>query len=253
MNKIKVSTVKYANSYPLNWGLEHGPIADYIALDYDHPAGIASKLATGLADIGLLPVAAIPTLDNPVIIGNYCIGTTGRVRTVMLLSNSSIENISTIWLDHRSVTSVNLARVLAKYYWKRDFKWINPGPAFDYSSIAPGEGIVIIGDQCFAMENRFSFGYDLGMEWNNFTGLPFVFACWIAAGNHSEVFVNLFNKSLETGITDIKKAVKDMNSLGSLTDEEIFEYLTTNIDYHLDHEKRTAMDMFLQYAKSLNE
>jgi chorismate dehydratase len=253
MDKIRVSTVKYANSYPLNWGLEHGPVSGYITLDYDHPAGIASKLAAGTADIGLVPVAAIPSLENPVIAGNYCIGTKGRVRTVMLLSNSTIDEISTLWLDHRSVTSVNLARVLAKHHWKRSFHWRNPGPGFDYSSIGPNEGIVIIGDQCFAMENRYKYGYDLGHEWNKFTGLPFVFACWVSAGEQSGEFMDIFNRSLEKGLSNIGKAVREMNSLGFLSDEEISEYLTQNIDYPLDQQKREAMDLFLKYVKSLNE
>lgn len=251
MSKIKVSTVKYANSYPMNWGLLNGPVSSLIDISFDHPSGIAARLTSGSADIGLLPVAAIPSLAGAVIIGNHCIGTTGRVRTVMLLSNSSIDNIRTIWLDHRSVTSVNLARVLAKYYWRREFRWRNPGESFDYASVPPEEGIVIIGDQCFAMEKKFSHGYDLGETWREFTGLPFVFACWVAASDPGEEFVKLFNASIDEGLRNVETAVDDMNSVVSMTNEEIAGYLRDNIDYSLDEPKRRAMELFINYMKTI--
>lgn len=252
MNKIRVSTVKYANSYPMNWGLIHGPVSPLIDIDFDHPAGIAARLTAGTADIGLVPVAAIPTLKNPVIIGNYCVGTRGLVRTVMLFSNSTIEDVETIWLDHRSVTSVNLAKVLALYHWKKEFRWMNPGRMFDYTMIGNREAIVIIGDQCFDMENRFAHGYDLASEWNKMTGLPFAFACWVAVNRPDEEFVKLFNTSLELGLQNKEAAVAELNRLKYPEAAEIVEYLSTNIDYPYDEPKQKALELFLEYMKSLN-
>ena len=252
MNKIRVSTVKYANSYPMNWGLVHGPVSSLIEIGFDHPAGIAARLSAGAADIGLVPVAAIPTLANPVIIGNYCVGTTGRVRTVMLFSNSKVEDIETVWLDHRSVTSVNLARVLALYHWKKEFRWMNPGREFNYALIGNNEAIVIIGDQCFGMENRFRYGYDLALEWKEMTGLPFAFACWVAVNKPDEKFVKTFNQSLEMGLQNKEAAIAEMNSLRYPEAGEILEYLKINIDYPYDEPKQKALELFLDYMKSLN-
>lgn len=253
MGKLRVSTVKYANSYPLNWGILNGPVSGLTVLDFDHPSGIARKLAGGEADIGLLPVAALRTLSNYVITGDYCIGTRGSVRTVMLLSNSRLEDIESIWLDHRSVTSVNLVKVLANHYWKKQFAWHNPDETFRYDSVGQGEAIVIIGDQCFQMEGRFRFRYDLGLEWNRFTGLPFVFAAWVAVADPGSEFRRLFNQSLEWGIASIGRAVREMNTGGVLPDEDILNYLTTNIDYRLDESKREAMSLFIKYLTNLTD
>ncbi|MBM3420388.1 MAG: menaquinone biosynthesis protein [Bacteroidetes bacterium] len=251
MKKIRVSTVKYANSIPLNWGLLNGPVAPLVDIDFDHPTGIAAKIAGGKADIGLLPVAAIPQLEKYHITGDYCIGTRGSVRTVMFLSNSKIEDVGMVWLDHRSVTSVSLAMVLAKYHWKREFKWHQPDETFIYDSIGPGEAVVMIGDQCFGMENRFRYGYDLGHEWNLFTGLPFVFAAWVATIHPGREFIGDFNRSLEKGLKNIRQAVREMNKGGSLPDEEIVGYLSTNIDYEFDEPKKRAMELFLGFLNTL--
>ncbi len=242
----------YANSYPMNWGLINGPVAPLIILDFDHPAGNALKITRGYADVGLVPLAAIPTLKDVTIIGDYCIGARSRVRTVMLMSNSPMESISTIYLDHRSVTSVNLVKILSRYSWKRKFIWVNPPADFDYGSISPREGIVIIGDQCFEMENRFNYRYDLAEEWNNMTGLPFVFACWVSAGDCDENFRILFNQSLRMGVENIEKAAMEMNKLSYPGIDELTEYLKFNIDYPLDEQKRKAISLFMDYLKQIN-
>jgi chorismate dehydratase len=253
MGKIKVSTVRYANSYPMNWGLLNGPVKSLIDIDFDHPSGVAEKLTSGKADIGLVPVAALPALSNPVIVGNYCIGTKGKVRTVMLMSNSPLNMVKTIWLDHRSVTSVNLVRVLARDYWNQEFIWERPGPLFDYSAVKPDEAIVIIGDQCFDMENRFAYTIDLAEAWNSLTGLPFVFACWVAVNNPDNMFITIFDESLRQGISETSKAINAMNTLSSVSNEQMAVYLRDNIDYMFDATKRNAMELFLEKINTLKK
>jgi len=252
MGKVKVSTVRYANSYPMNWGLINGQVSSLIDIEFDHPSGVASKLISGQADIGLVPVAALPLISSPVIVGNYCIGTLGTVKTVMLLSNSPLEEIEKIWLDFRSVTSVKLARVLARDLWQKDFIWENPGAGFDYSSIGNNEGIVIIGDQCFEMENRFTYAYDLGEAWLTLTSLPFVFACWVAVNNPDAEFISIFDKSIESGIKETNRAIAEMNTTSSVSDERLEVYLKENIDFRFDGPKREAMTLFLEKIKTLN-
>lgn len=253
MSKVKISTVRYANSYPMNWGLLNGPVNSLIDIEFDHPSGVAQKLISGQADIGLVPVAAIPEIKSASIVGNYCIGTRGTVRTVMLMSNSPLNEIETMWLDYRSVTSVNLARVLARDLWKKDFRWENPGSGFNYSEIKDGEGIVIIGDQCFEMENRFVYTYDLGEAWLALTGLPFVFACWVAVYSPDAQFISIFNKSIESGIKETSRAISEMNTLSAISNEQLEVYLKENIDYRLDEKKREAMNLFLEKMKSINK
>jgi chorismate dehydratase len=252
MTKVKISTVRYANSYPMNWGLIKGPVSSLIDIEFDHPSGVADKLISGKADIGLVPIAAIPLLKNPLFVGNYCIGTQGKVRTVMLMSNNPLKEIEKIWLDYRSVTSINLVKVLAREYWKMKFRWENPGLGFNYSSIDPGEGVVLIGDQCFEMKNRFKFAYDLGEAWKALTGLPFVFAAWVAVNNPDRQFIELFDKSIEQGINNISQAISEMNSLCTVSNAQLEIYLKENIDFRFDIQKREAVNLFLEKMKTTN-
>ncbi len=212
MEKIRISAVKYANTYPFIYGLTESGFAQKVVLETDHPADCAAKLISGKVDIGLIPVASLPLLKESHIVSDYCIGTNGNVRTVMLLSNCHFDEIETVYLDYRSRSSVTLSKVLAKNFWKREFRWMNTSRGFDFRNIGLKEAVVLIGDQCFEYEKSFKYKIDLGGEWKDFSGLPFVFACWTANRIIDKEFILEFNKALKLGITNIDLVVRKFGS-----------------------------------------
>lgn len=245
MEKFRISAVKYANTYPFIYGLKESGFDKKAIIDTDHPADCAAKLIDGRADIGLIPVGALPLVKDSHIISDYCIGANGNVRTVMLLSNGAFDEIKTIYLDYRSRTSVNLIKVLAKHFWKKEFKWVSTSAKFDFTGTHAGEAVVLIGDQCFEYEKSFSNAIDLAGEWKNFTGMPFVFACWVSNKVLPSYFIDDFNMALMKGVKNIDAVVRMFGSSGSIRGEELKMYLTKNIDFSFDNEKRKAMDLFL--------
>ena len=250
-DKIIISAIKYANTYPLNYGLRESGIEKYATIEIDHPAECARKLATGEADIGLVPVAAIPAITGLTIISDYCIGTNSPVRTVLLVSNSELENIESINLDYRSRTSVALARILAARLWKKEFEWKETSPRFDFDNIPVNEGLVIIGDQCFELETKFRYNIDLATEWKKLTGLPFVFACWVSNKQLPEEFIQKFNEALHFGISNIDSAISKYGEISLMSVEILKSYLVHNIDYLLNKEKYKAMNIFFDYLKEI--
>lgn len=251
MDKIRISAVKYANTYPFIWGLRESGFTKRVILETDHPSDCAAKLISGKADIGLIPVAALPLLKKYNIISNYCIGANGKVRTVMLLSNCPFDDIVTINLDYRSRSSVNLTRVLAKHMWKKEFEWVNTSERFDFGNIGKNEAVVLIGDQCFGFENRFKFKVDLAEEWKNQTGLPFVFACWTANREIDREFINDFNLALKTGVDNIDEVAKAFGKSSVIKEDDLRNYLKNNIDYNFDDDKKRGMNYFLELLKQV--
>jgi len=252
MDKIRISAVKYANTYPFIYGLKESGFDKKVILETDHPADCALKLISDKADIGLIPVAALLQLKDYQIIGDYCIGANGKVRTVMLLSNCSFEDISTVYLDYRSRTSVNLIKVIAKKWWKRDFRWINTTKSFDFLNIGLHEAAVLIGDQCFGYEKSFRAGVDLAEEWKKHTGLPFVFACWAANKEIDPVFISDFNDALRLGVKNIDAVVRSIGKSGLITGKVLKTYLSENIDYEFNDDKKKGLELFLSLMKNLD-
>jgi chorismate dehydratase len=244
---IKISAVSYLNTIPFVYGIiNSGKLEDY-SLDLDVPSACASKLQNGEADIALVPVGAIPELGAPQMITNYCIGAVGSVKTVLLLSDVPLESISRIYLDFDSRTSVRLARVLAREYWKIEPEW-NPLHAGHDGSMNGKEAVVVIGDKTFAMVSKFKYVYDLAEEWIKFTSLPFVFAAWMTSQPVSPFIIGALNAALEWGIE--RKA----ESLDFFKDRlppcgDCLGYLENNISYAFDDAKKAGLEKFLGFLK----
>lgn len=239
----KISAVSYANTYPFLYALKNSELINNISLSLDYPALCAEKLLTNQVDIGLVPIAILPKLKEYHIISDYCIGAVGKVKSVLLLSDVPLNEIKTIWLDYQSKTSINLTKVLAANYWKITPEWQNASAGFE-NKIAGTTAGVVIGDRTFKLDKDYQYSYDLSEEWQKFTGLPFVFACWVANKKIDTEFINQFNKTLSDKMFDTDKVLHYFN-----IDEDkkafLSDYLENDISYQLDDAKKNAIDKFL--------
>ena len=249
--KIRISAVRYANTYPFIYGIRESGLEDRIILETDHPARCAAKLADGRVDVGLIPVAALPLVTDYRIITDFCLGAYGKVRTVMLLSNCPFEEIEKVMLDYRSLSSITLVKILARNAWRRRFDWINTCEGFDFTSVKGNEAVVLIGDQCFEYSDIFTCRRDLAEEWYKYTGLPFVFACWTSNRELSDSFIKDFNRALAMGVNDIPAVVSKFGNNGAIRGSDLCSYLTENIDFYLNDDKRQAIKLFLELMKGV--
>jgi chorismate dehydratase len=135
--------------------------------------------------------------------------------------------------------------------WKREFTWVSTSEGFDFGNTGINEAVVLIGDQCFEYENRFKHKIDLAEEWKKYTGLPFVFACWIANRELDEEFIKDFNDALKSGVDNIDEVVRAFSNNSVITGNELKKYLKENIDYIFDNEKKKGMNLFLELLGKL--
>lgn len=122
----RIGVVSYFNTQPLLLGIEKADFLSKIELVKDYPAKVAQALIDGQIDIGLVPVAITPLLSNPHIVSDFCIGTKTKVASVAIFSKVPMEQITSIYLDYQSRTSVQLARILLKSIGKRTFNFYMP-------------------------------------------------------------------------------------------------------------------------------
>ncbi len=247
MSKIKISAVSYTNTKPFLYGLQHTDIINKIDLSLDIPADCAQKLIDNKVDIGLIPVAATLNIPEWHIVSDYCIGATGAVNSVFIFSNCEIHDIKTLQLDPESRSSNNLARVLLKHYWKLYPQLVTN--TADYSiSTEKNTAFVQIGDRTFGKAGNYPYVYDLAEEWQKFTGLPFVFAAWIANKPIPDRFIVEFNASLKYGLDHRTEL---FNELPIFSNFDIQDYLMHKVDFELTDQKKQALFLFLDYIKTL--
>lgn len=171
---IRIGSVSFLNAKPLLWGLEADRTLE-IAL------AVPSRLLEGLAahefDVALLPVIDYQRMAGLRIIPSGGIGSDDVTLTVRLFSKVPIREIEVLGCDTDSHTSVGLARViLAEHFGRRpDLVPLNaPAGQAAHARLLIGDKVV-----CEAPDG-FPHQLDLGAAWREMTGLPFVFAVWMA-------------------------------------------------------------------------
>ncbi|ERJ59219.1 menaquinone biosynthetic enzyme MqnA/MqnD family protein [Sphingobacterium paucimobilis] len=241
MNKVRVSAVSYTNTLPFLQGIRASSVMEVIDLSVDYPAECARKVIANEADLGIIPVAALLNIADPIIITDYCIGSDGAVDSVFIFSDKPIEQIKTLRLDPQSRTSNGLARILLKYYWKNDIEVVWEGDADAY---------VLIGDRTFGKKETVPYVYDLGYFWKEFTGLPFAYAVWVANKELSAEFIDQFNQALADGVARPKDVIEGLPEYPNFNYEL---YLTKSLDFYLEDKKRQAIARYLELYKTLEE
>jgi len=245
------------------WDFEHPPLDRPLALRYRidrmTPAECAERLASGAADIGLIPIAALAGTPGLRILPGCTIASKGSVRSLLLVRRAGqpLMDIRSVAADTASRTTVAYARILFH-------KWGNPGVPFlpmaaDLDSMLDqADAAIVIGDPAlFALEersNRFErtgeelVYHDLAYEWRSLTGLPFVSAVWAAARGSSldKIVTEDLNQSRIHGIENIDALAAEWSCKLPISESTIRAYLTTNIHYTLDEECIEGMRGFFR-------
>lgn len=234
---MRVVAVSYLNTVPFIYGIRQAAsVGLRAALSLDIPSACAQSLIDKCADVALVPIAEIPAIERARVITNYCISADGAVDTVALLSNTALHQITTVYLDNHSRTSVQLVRVLARELWNISPRWVDGIPE---QKILDGEAIVAIGDKVFDIQQNYSLKWDLAEQWKELTGLPFVFAAWVSRTEQGDEIEAELNHALEYGVNHITQSIP----LG-YDPQTAYKYLTENIQFVLDEPKRASMKLF---------
>ncbi|MFZ1783864.1 MAG: menaquinone biosynthesis protein [Ferruginibacter sp.] len=239
-HKLRVGAVSYLNTKPLIYGFEQGMMKTDIDLVIDYPAKIAGLLQNNGIDIGLVPVAVIPSLKEYHIMSDFCIGCDGEVASVCLFSEVPLPEIKTIILDYQSKTSVALLQILLNDHWKISPEIITGKENYELGISGTTAGL-IIGDRALTQRSKSTFVFDLGLAWKEMTGLPFVFAAWVANKEMTADFIADFNAANALGLKNLP-IIKEQNPFD---DFDLGQYYDQYISFRLDEEKKKGLALFL--------
>ncbi len=247
MSKVKIASVEYLNALPFTYGVQESGLID-AELELMTPAECAERLGSGDVDMALVPVGALSSLGEDVeVVTSHCIGATGAVRTVVLLSDEPIEKVKRIWLDPHSRTSVKLLAHLCDNHFHISPEWRVLDDMKRVEHGEEGDAFLLIGDKVFEHEGVFEYSLDLAEEWLRHSALPFAFAVWCCRKDTCEEHIEALEEALTWGVEHTFEALQALRP--ELDIEQGYTYLTQNIDTLLDGGKRQAMGI-LQGSKS---
>lgn len=247
---IRIGAVGYLNSKPLVEDLAE--LLPEASLKLDYPSRLADELSAGRLDAGLIP--SIEAMRDPdyEIISDACVATRGPVLSVKLYSRVHPGAIRSLALDEGSRTSAALARLMLMERFGVDPQRQSL-PLGHSVGNTTADAILLIGDRAMhPLHEQFHTVWDLGEEWLNWTGLPFVFAMWVArSGSADEHVAAMLRESRDRGVARIADiARREAPHLGVST-EMAEDYLRYNLHFRLTSAERSGLLLFHELAVQL--
>ncbi len=256
-HRIRIGAVAYLNARPLTFCLERfAPDAEIVV---DLPSRLADALAAGRLDVALIPSIEYCRHPGYTIVSDACVACDGAVRSVKLYGRVPPKRIKTLALDEGSRTSAAMTRILLKerFSLEPEIERLPIGASLEDTQ---ADAAMLIGDRGMHSPNGpFEFVWDLGEEWSRWTGLPFVFAMWIARPSVDLRSVSLRSIDL-AGVAEALAAARDEGVARlaeiarleapalEIPEAECLRYLRDHLDFRLGKRQRQGLELFFELA-----
>jgi chorismate dehydratase len=229
--------------------MRYGNQKDLFDLLFRVPAECADMVASGAADVGIIPSFELIGRDYGIVPG-VGIACRGAVRSILLVSRRPASQIRTLAADSSSRTSVALARIiLARRYGVEPV--VVKRPPDLASMLGEADSALIIGDPALEIDPETTpfHVYDLGFEWTEMTGLPMVFAVWAGPREFLTPQVTAaFQDSCAFGLRSLERIAGEEAPARGFSLDLVRRYLGTHIVFELGDPDRRGMELFLRYA-----
>jgi len=193
---LRVGRIRYINCYPVYGAIDRGIVPLAGSLVNGVPTDLNRLMAAGELDVSVVSaVEYARDARSLLLLPEIGITSDGPVRSVMLFSKRAPHDLGgkRVVVSRSSMTSVALLELLFEHVWQCRPEFV-PGDA-ELSDIARFEeedhdARLVIGDAALKLfddstrggfwAERYPWREDLGAVWKTWTGLPFVFAVWVA-------------------------------------------------------------------------
>jgi chorismate dehydratase len=276
---VRIGAVNYLNSKPLVCGLE--ALAPEVRLSFDLPSRLADSLAAGRLDVALIPTVEFFRAPGYRVVSDACVACRGPVLSVKLHFRVPPSDVRRVALDEGSRTSSALTQILlAELHGVRPE--LEPLPIGCGLDASDADAVLLIGDRAILGDNssaesdarlriadcglrinpksairnpksaishgaEFVEAWDLGEVWCRWTGMPFVFAMWIARPDVQAVEVApVLNAARDDGLRQLARIAAREAALLGISRELALDYLRENLHFKLGRKERGGLRRFYQ-------
>jgi chorismate dehydratase len=189
---MRVGRIPYINCYPVYGAVDRRIVPLAAELVDGVPTALNRHMADGTLDVSVVSaVEYARDWERYLLLPDLAISCDGPVRSVMLFSRQPAEELGglQVLVSRSSMTSVHLLELLFDNVWKTTPVFVaGDAEASDLREPDTDPSVaarLVIGDAALmlgtgAIPSPYEHVYDLGLEWKKWTGLPFVFAVWVA-------------------------------------------------------------------------
>lgn len=237
----------YLNARPLVDGL-----AGDARLDYREavPSRLAEMLKAGALDAALVSSIESARIAGSRIAGGGCIASDGPVLSVKVFGEGDPREARIVALDGASRTAAALTRVAYREFLGRsDVRFVESPVDADWRAL-DADAALVIGDRALR-EPAATPAIDLGALWTGRTGLPFVWAVWLARDEATAAaLAPILDAARERGTRRIEAIARDSAAAAGVDERLALRYLRDAMRYSLGDRERAGLARFLELSRA---
>jgi chorismate dehydratase len=240
---MRIGAVNYLNSKPLVHGLDREGAED--RLFFDLPSRLADSLSAGRLDVALVPSVEWLRQPGHVIVSDACVACRGPVLSVKLYFRKPPSEVRSLALDEGSRTSAALAQILLG-----ELAGVQPTteplPIGCGLESTTADAVLLIGDRAIlSAESDAVEVWDLGEKWFDWTGLPVVFAAWVARPDVETTDLEVqLAAARDRGVESLRNIALAEAALIGVDPELAHCYLRDNLHFTLGREEFQGLERF---------
>jgi len=240
--KSKLGCVPFLNAKPLI-ALFSDDEDQAIEVTFANPSLLGGMIDSGAVDAAIASsyfAIADPTLN---VAAAVSISSRQAVESVRMFSKVPFGEIRSIALDQASMTSNHLALVVLSEAHGVRPRTERREAALE-AMLGSADAAVLIGDAGMSANARDLHVMDLGQEWKNMTGLPFVWALWVGRDGLNQELASTLRRAKDYGLLHVEEIAQRAAKEMRWEYEKCFDYLTNSIDYDLSDEHLKGFELF---------
>jgi chorismate dehydratase len=256
---MRVGRIPYVNCYPVYGAIDRGVVKLKATLVDGAPSELNARIARGDLEVSVVSAVEYARDSNRyVLLPDLAVSCDGPVRSVMLFSRRRAEDLGGrhVLVSRSSMTSAALLELLFENVWRCAPRFV-PGDA-ELSDVRRFEreehdARLVIGDAALLLgagapgAPQYTYVYDLGAIWKEWTGLPFVFAVWVALRSTPvkpalAVHAALI-ESRDWGLSHLDELARQASATTGVAEAQCLTYLT-GLDYGLSYPHLAGLTTF---------
>jgi len=200
-------------------------------------------------EAALIPVIEYQRIPEVSLIPDVCVGSKGNVRSVVLVTRfPDLRRARSVALDESSRTSAALVKIIFLEFLGVEPTWVTSAPNVELM-MKHNDAALIIGDPAMTLARDDLRVVDMASLWREYTGLGFVFAVWAVRNKDSSRVAAIdFAAARDEGLEQIEEILSHYEREIPLARDELKEYLTEDITFHLDQPMKQGMKLYFDLA-----
>ena len=242
--KLRIGSVPYLNAKPLVDWFHSAECDAEVEITYAVPSQLAQMLRRDELDVA--NVSSFEAFQNPelTLLPGISISAYGAVKSVRLFSQVPLSKLRTVALDTSSLTSVALTKILLSEQFQVQPQYVSQPPHLETMLHTCDAGLIIGDLKLFALHAQTTV-YDLGQGWFDLTGLPFVYAAWLARTDRATPeMAAILHKAKAWGLDRLESLAAKWAERMDLPLDRSRDYLLNVMNYDLTPEQRRGLETF---------